>query len=1154
VKINALEIDGYGVCSGLRVEGFCAGLSVLYGPNEAGKTTLLQFIRSMLYGFSPERRQYLPPVHGGSPGGTIDVSAAPGRFEIARHLQTDGPDGEQLVLTAADGTRQGEHLVKVLLANIDEAIFNNVFAVELRELQELATLSDTEAAELLYNLTAGLDRVSLVEVMRGLEDSRNLILDAGGKPSQLTQLWAQREKLRLEIDQLGSLTRQYSRLAAESAQNDGDLACLEEDKNQAQRRLRIVELALALRDRWSERKAIIDQMAALGSLPPAPPGAIERLDAINVRLKKHHRRVETIQARTEALAAEASALQINEPLRRQAARIEALQEQESWLAALKTQIQELDAEIAGLESELASLWMRLGFEDSELVDLQPTVAGRSLVALRLPARALRRCRAKLNHVKLQRQKTAHAAETLSCQIEAALSARQENDLVSAMDHWGNLVAQYRRRLQCDERLDQLSRHQSELDQQSRSLVEHQLLPVGVLVGLGAAFVLGMVLILAGLFMPASLTGSAGWTLALLGLAGSGAAVLAKFLLEKSHAARLDSCQKHLAMVQSQIQQAKTEREQLDAQLPRGGGPIVSRLEAAEKELAALEELVPLETRRAAAQQETTTAQQRVSEAEEEFKAARRGWRETLAGLRLPLKLSARQVRGLCKSRQHLSELQRRLSARREEIQRRRQEWDSLASRVAQAATEAGLALEGPDLIEHIKQLGAALAQQQSALSQREALRRRIRHLRLLRAKSEEAISRLKHRRRELFFEVGTQDEAEFRHRVLQHARAEVLRRDRDALTEEIAAALGDQCSEEALRKQLEDQPVKELEPGDAALRDRLEALEAQIRDRREKRGQLGAQLQALTDDRQLPLKQLELSVIERRMEEALDRWCVLAAACRIMERIRAAYERERQPETLQEASAYLKRLTQGRYHRVWTPLGQNVLRVDDAEGHCLPVGMLSRGTREQMFLSLRMALAACYARRGAVLPMVLDDVLVNFDADRAAAAAAVLCDFARAGHQLIVFTCHEHISKIFAALGVPISCLPTIQHGQRATISFKMPDELPEQEIKPSRRRSASRRKAAAKQATPGENIALPAEPLENEPPDRRAPTELEPPPIEMSEAEAHVILDISNTLSADCIAEDTYRLDHDQSLWEDEAEEDYPFNDLDDNHDAEAA
>ena len=56
--------------------------------------------------------------------------------------------------------------------------------------------------------------------------------------------------------------------------------------------------------------------------------------------------------------------------------------------------------------------------------------------------------------------------------------------------------------------------------------------------------------------------------------------------------------------------------------------------------------------------------------------------------------------------------------------------------------------------------------------------------------------------------------------------------------------------------------------------------------------------------------------------------------------------------------------------------------------------------------------------------MVLDDVLVNFDTTRAKAAAAVLRDFARAGHQLLVFTCHDHIKKLFKSLKVDVTSLP----------------------------------------------------------------------------------------------------------------------------------
>ena len=99
-------------------------------------------------------------------------------------------------------------------------------------------------------------------------------------------------------------------------------------------------------------------------------------------------------------------------------------------------------------------------------------------------------------------------------------------------------------------------------------------------------------------------------------------------------------------------------------------------------------------------------------------------------------------------------------------------------------------------------------------------------------------------------------------------------------------------------------------------------------------------------------------MLEMRLDEVFQRWRVLAVTHRVLENVRATYERTRQPETLQEASIHLARLTQDRYVRVWTPLGESGLLVDDHAGRPLAVEVLSRGTREQLFLSLRLALAS----------------------------------------------------------------------------------------------------------------------------------------------------------------------------------------------------
>jgi hypothetical protein len=80
-------------------------------------------------------------------------------------------------------------------------------------------------------------------------------------------------------------------------------------------------------------------------------------------------------------------------------------------------------------------------------------------------------------------------------------------------------------------------------------------------------------------------------------------------------------------------------------------------------------------------------------------------------------------------------------------------------------------------------------------------------------------------------------------------------------------------------------------------------------------------------------------------------------------------------------------------------------------------------------VSLRLALVSAYGRRGIHLPMILDDVFVNFDAGRTRTACSVLRDFAKQGHQLLVFTCHEHVWQMFKEIKVDCRRIPN-RHGK----------------------------------------------------------------------------------------------------------------------------
>ncbi len=1031
MKIRALRIDGYGVWKDLRIDAFSEGLNVLYGPNEAGKTTLLQFIRSALYGFENDRRRYFPPVYGGRWGGGLDVDGSQGRYEISRHLDDPDSNDEDVTLIAPDGARQGEHLLKTMLAHVDEPTFNNVFAVELREMQELYALGDTEAAAMLYNLTAGLDRVSLVEVIEELQASRNRLLDAAGKPSQITQLLADREKVRQESDELALLTRRFNQLAADRENVEREVRRLEEEEERISHERRLAEIALTLRESWIKRRELDDRLASFAAHAPPPEGAVERLDLILSRKKKLADRLARMQKKCDSLRAEAKSLRIDDALQTRSSRIEALLEQRTWLLGLKDRIAETSVEFDRQAAELAEEWKSVGLTGNPIAAHPEQLEKLRIPSLKAPGQAVQRRRKERERAELNAAAAKESADSLQAKLAEALRSRNQNDLPTAMDRAGLLVSQYRRRLQIEERIDQLNRHRADLDDQRRDLTDRQMLSGGAIFGFGAAAVFCLALIPAGFTL---FSGPSGWFSVCFGVIGCGAVFATKKMHERSLAVRLESCEQQLEMLETQLQQTQEERDQLDQLLPKGGGPIVSRLDAAEQDLAALEELVPLETQLNGAKQEAAAAAMAADQAATELKQAKLRWQDAIKNLGLPADYSYAQAKSLARKRRDLLDAQRILAEKSSERARLQIELQSWRDRLSQIAAEANVE-QSADPVEMLNSLAEALSEQRDAIAQRDALRGEYKRLRKRHAKTEMTLSRLRHRRRELLFEAGVRDEDELRRLAEQSEQVEALRRRREDLSQEISSAIADEYSEETVEKLIKSDSPEQLNAKRTSADERLKIAVSQIRAATEKRGQLAAQWQTLVEDRRPAEKRMELASLDRRIFDALRRWQALAVTCRALELIKRSYEQERQPEALREASGYLARLTGGRYVRVWTPLGENSLRVDDDEGREMPVETLSRGTREQLYLSLRMALASSFAKRGASLPLVLDDVLVNFDSERAAAAAEVLRDFAAAGRQTIVFTCHEHIRDIFAAKA-PTRQLPYAARGAGAVISF----------------------------------------------------------------------------------------------------------------------
>ncbi len=1027
MNFTDLTIDGFGVWSGLKLPELTPGLNVFYGPNEAGKTTLLEFVRAMLYGFTPSRRvRYLPPVHGGAAGGWMGIATGNGPLRLHRFEHSDRPLGE-LSVAAADGTVQGEPQLRSLLGDVDEPIFQHVFAVGLDEIQQLGTLDGTAAARLLYDLSAGLDRVSLADVLRELESSRLRLLAPEERPSQIMHLWAERDKLRGQIDELSSLTRRSWRLSSQRDQLAPAIAAAESEATTVDRQLRLVELAISEQPKWATRLELNEQLAAIGPHDDLPLDAVARMERITRNLKHRHARLAKLTRRQQPLQTEAAALTIREPLWRQAPRIHALAEHESWIASLEEEMRVSQQSVEQLERRLVEGRKRLGLPAELAPDDGADTSHRKLAALRAPAAELRRTGRAARDARNAAAEADKQAQTHRRAVEQALAARGQKELNPALEQAGKVVAQLRRRAQVDDRLDRMSRQHSELDEQIHELLDRRIMPVWMLLSAGGVFAFGVLLLLVGLLAGTAILGTLGWPLAVLGLLAFGTAAATKWILEGAATKQLESCQKQVTMLDAQTKQIQEERDSLDAQFP-GGGPPATRLQAAEAALAALDEILPLDAKRQTAEQELAAATQSAKQAREDFQGAHRRWRAALVANRIPEQLSPKQLGQWTSHRAELARLEQQVIDAREARDRRGRELSTLVGRIEQLFTDAELKSESKSPVLQLRQLRHALGEEETQVARRDAINADLTTLKRQRIKDRRRIHRLERARLALLGVAGVADEAEFMRRAAHRATAEELLIHRNALDRELAAACAGICTEAELAAMLDhrnDPAHADLGSLRLRLADRLSAARTSLHQLLEQRGQLAAQIQALADDRTIGRKQLELGVVEQRLAEAIDRWRVLGVTERALQAIREEYQRNRQPEALREASEYLARLTGGRYLRVWTPLEEHSLRVDDKSGQSLRVEVLSRGTREQLFLSLRLALVGHYARRGLAMPLVLDDVLVNFDADRAARAAAVLRDFAAAGHQLLVFTCHEHVGSIFETLGARVRRLPS---------------------------------------------------------------------------------------------------------------------------------
>ena len=258
---------------------------------------------------------------------------------------------------------------------------------------------------------------------------------------------------------------------------------------------------------------------------------------------------------------------------------------------------------------------------------------------------------------------------------------------------------------------------------------------------------------------------------------------------------------------------------------------------------------------------------------------------------------------------------------------------------------------------------------------------------------------------------------------------EAMRRDIEGLQKDLAAVLERPERLESLKRQRD-----ELRAEVAGLRRAL----GQLITRRE---QLWCEPSTEAADEQLERKRRELERLTQRIAEAEERHALAHSVAALEEEIRSEEALLHESPVLLEASGLLRRMSGGKLCRI-TIAPDRAVWVSDRHGDRHAYDHLGSAAREQVYLSLCLALVATFARRGTRLPLILGDRLLKANSESVDTLAALLGDFAERGHQVLVLTSQKPLVDALRSLDAPVWKLPAPNAQPEPLRTAEDPEEL----------------------------------------------------------------------------------------------------------------
>jgi len=257
----------------------------------------------------------------------------------------------------------------------------------------------------------------------------------------------------------------------------------------------------------------------------------------------------------------------------------------------------------------------------------------------------------------------------------------------------------------------------------------------------------------------------------------------------------------------------------------------------------------------------------------------------------------------------------------------------------------------------------------------------------------------------LFTEGGATEEGDFRHRASLYEQRLTARAALEQNLHNLENLGGRDDDQVRFQEELHRSSPERLQTEGDELQQEVQELEDKLASLQEQFGRLDERREQLESAEELSALRQRSKGLQAELGEAANRWSALTICLRFLQEARRIYEKERKQPVVRESEYFFRSITNGRYEAIVAPHGEETIEVVGAHGGRYELDALSRGTAEQLYLSLRFGYIREFGRRARPLPVVMDDILVNFDPQRAQASISTMLELAER-NQILFFTCH----------------------------------------------------------------------------------------------------------------------------------------------------